>query len=279
MFINIYYNGFKIKIDLNDVYENRLALRDAKIPSIFSYIKSSSYFVGIIALMYALKMRKLTFAIFVIFIQLSSFAFGASKTQFFSIFICLIVFYSYNDKIRFWAPISLSLILICSVIELINFNSTLISDIFIRRTLFVPSKISCNMFEFFEKPGREFLYLRGSLLRFIGFDDPYAAKNGFQRMIGYLYGGTIDTNANTGLVGNDYAQFGWFSLLIFPFLRIYLLGLYDYCSNGVDKRIIIVLSIFIAFIYISGAFFSVLLTNGVLLVYYLLYCFPRDGGV
>ena len=247
LFINGYYNGFGIKIDLSDVYENRLALRDMAIPSILNYIKAASYFVGIIALMYALKVRNWTLVIFVISIQLMSFAFGASKTQFFSIFICLIAFFFYSYKLRLWATVSLTLILIISIVEYTKYNSTLISDIFIRRTLFVPSKISYNMYDFFETPGREYLYLRGSIFRFLGFEDPYASQEGFQRMIGSMYGGNEDTNANTGLLGNDYAQFGWFSLLIFPFLRIYLLKMYDYCAIGIDKRIIVVLSIFIAF--------------------------------
>lgn len=133
------------------------------------------------------------------------------------------------------------------------------------------------MYEFFETPGREFLYFKGSILRFLGYEDPYAAQEGFQRMIGAIYG-SEDTNANTGLLGNDYAQLGWWSLLVFPFLRVYLLRMYDYCAIGVDKRIIIVLSIFIAFTYISGAFFTVLITNGILLVNYLLYCFPRESN-
>src|SRR5690606_9674786 len=126
------------------------------------------------------------------------------------------------------------------------------------------------------KPGREFLYLRSSIFRFLGFSDPYASEDGgFQNMIGGIWG-SEDTNANTGLLGNDYAQFGWWSILIYPFLRVYFLNMYDYCAQNIDKRIIVVLSIFIAFTYISGSFFTVLLTNGILIVNYLLYTFPRD---
>jgi hypothetical protein len=135
------------------------------------------------------------------------------------------------------------------------------------------------MFDFFEPAGREYLFLRGSVLRFIGFEDPYAAQYGFQRYIGYLYIGSEDTNANTGLLGNDYAQFGWASLVIFPLVRVYMLRLYDYCAIGIDRRIIVVLSIFIAFTYISGAFFTVLVTKGILLVYYLLYSFPLKDSM
>lgn len=275
VFINGYYNGFQIKIDLSDVYENRLALRDMSMPSIVNYIKAASYFVGIIGLMYALKKRNWFLVTSVILIQLMTFAFGASKTQFFSIFICIIAFKFYSDKLRLWAPISLLSLIAISIIEYKIFNSTSITDVWTRRSLFVPSNISYTMYEFFETPGKEFLYLRGSVIRFLGFEDPYAAQEGFQRMIGSIHG-TEDTNANTGLLGNDYAQFGWLSLLIFPFLRVYLLKMYDYCAIGIDKRIMVVLSIFIAFAYVSGALFTVLVTKGILLVNYLLYCFPRE---
>ncbi|WP_343557301.1 hypothetical protein [Sphingobacterium sp.] len=274
--INGIYNGFKIKLDLSDVYENRLAVRDISMPSIFNYIKSSSYFVGIIALIYGLKIRNWSFVAFVTLIQLMSFAFGASKTQFFSIFICYIAFFFYTEKLRLWAPISLLFLISISIVEFKIFSTSEISDIWARRSLFVPVKISYTMYDFFETPGREFLYLRGSVFRFLGFEDPYATQEGFQRLIGYMLSGKEATNANTGLLGNDYAQFGWWSLLVFPFLRVYLLKMYDYCAQGVDKRIVVVLSIFIAFTYISGAFFTVLITNGILLVNYLLYCFPRE---
>ena|GEM_PF-776104 len=276
LFINGIYNGFKLKFDLDDVYENRLAVRDISMPSIFNYIKSSSYFVGIIALIYGLKIRNWSFVAFVTLVQLMSFAFGASKTQFFSIFICFIAFFFYTEKLRLWAPVSLLLLIGISIMEFKIFSTTEISDIWARRSLFVPVKISYSMYDFFETPGREFLYLRGSVFRFLGFEDPYATQEGFQRMIGFMLSGKEATNANTGLLGNDYAQFGWWSLLVFPFLRIYLLRMYDYCAEGVDRRIVVVLSIFIAFTYISGAFFTVLITNGILLVNYLLYCFPRD---
>lgn len=275
LLINGIYNGFQIKIDLSDVYENRLAKRDMSIPSIFNYIKAASYFVGIITLMYALKIKNWAMVAFVVLIQLMSFAFGASKTQFFSIFVCFIAFYFYSNRMRLWAPISLLALLVISVLEFKIYNSTEITDIWTRRSLFVPPKISYTMYEFFEMPDREFLYLKGSLFRFLGFEDPYASNEGFQRMIGAIYG-SEDTNANTGLLGNDYAQLGWWSLIIFPFIRIYILKMYDYCAIGIDKRIMVVLSIFIAFTYISGAFFTVLVTNGILLVNYLLYCFPRE---
>lgn len=276
LFINGYYNGFKIKFDLSDVYENRLAVRDMSIPSLFNYIKAASYLVGIVALIYALKIRNWVLVAIVVLVQLMSFAFGASKTQFFSIFICFIAYIFYSDKFRLWAIFSLLVVVGCSIIEYKYFNTTGISDIWIRRSLFVPVGISNTIYDFFETPGREFLYLKNSVLRFFGFEDPYSAENGFQRLIGSINTGDENTNANTGLLGNDYAQFGWLSLLIFPFLRVYLLRMYDYCSRGVDSRIIVVISIFISFTYISGAFFTVLVTNGILLVNYLLYCFPKE---
>src|SRR5690606_34469308 len=146
LFINGFYNGFKIKIDLTDVYENRLAVRDMNIPSIFNYIKAAAYLVGVVALMYALKKRNWVLVGFVILIQLMSFAFGASKTQFFTIFVSLIAFFGYSDKLRLWAPVSLLLVIIISIAEYKIFETTGISDVWTRRSLFVPAQISYNMY-------------------------------------------------------------------------------------------------------------------------------------
>src|SRR5690606_11124972 len=229
--------GFKIKFDLSDVYENRLALKDLSMPSILNYIKAASYFVSIIALMYALKSKNIILIISIVLIQLMSFAFGASKTQFFTIFICFIAYYFYSDRFKLWALVSLNILLILSVLEIKFLNSTSITDFWTRRTLFVPGKISYNMYEFLDNLKNEFLYLGGSVLRVIGLEDPYIQYNGFQRLIGTKYGGTDETNANPGLLGNDYAQFGWLSIITSSLLRVYMLKMYDYCAKGIVNRI------------------------------------------
>lgn len=271
---SIYYNGFKVKIDLLNVYELRIARRGMNVPSIVNYILSLAFFVGIVAFYYTLKRRMIFLSIALVFLQLILYSFGASKTQLFSLFLVILVYFFYNNNILRLISTSLVLLLLLSILEYYYLKSSWLTDFGTRRVLFVPGKISYAMFEFFEDGSNEFLYLRGSLLRFFGFEDPYAESSGFQRLIGLIYGGSDEINANTGVVGNDYAQFGWFSLLFYPILRIVVNKLFDSVFLNLPRALFFLVSILLTFLFISGAFFSVLLTNGVLLLLFLLGNFP-----
>lgn len=129
--------------------------------------------------------------------------------------------------------------------------------------LYMPSLLSSEYYTFFT--ANEFVYLRGSFLRWFGFVNPY------QMDIPYLIGsevyGAPEMGANTGILGDDYAQFGWLSLLIYPFLRVKVLhwGLDNMMSYMSDKFILLI-SFMFAFSFISGSFFSILLTGGYIII-------------
>ena len=76
-----------------------------------------------------------------------------------------------------------------------------------------------------------------------------------------------EMGANTGIVGDDFAQLGWLSLLLYPLLRVKALnwGL-DRVREFMSDKLSILICFMFAFSFISGSFFSILLTGGYLII-------------
>ena len=61
-------------------------------------------------------------------------------------------------------------------------------------------------------------------------------------------------------------------------MNVVIFKIIDKYSEGVDERLKIIISLTIAYSFLSGSFFSVLLTNGVLLIILLLMLLPKDSS-
>lgn len=77
--------------------------------------------------------------------------------------------------------------------------------------------------------------------------------------------------ANTGILGDDYAQFGWASIMLYPWMRAKILHIgFDRPGCVIPSQLMLFLSFIFAIGFISGSFFSRLLTGGFLVVSFLL---------
>ena len=270
--ITIYYNGFKIKFDLADVYDIRLGVRDMHLPTIVGYIKPLATQFLIILLCICIIHKKYLLMILLTVVQLSNFAFGASKVDLFILLATYLIGFFYKDKYRLLLP----LVLIAS--NLIVFAETRFTDfstiaaLFHRRMLFMPPLLSSEYFSFFSS--HEALYLRDSFLRFFGFSTPYSLEGA--RLIGYELYDSLDMNANTGIVGDDFAQLRWFSLLVYPLLRVKIMQVFDSCSCGLNDRVLFLITFSFSLSFISGSLFSILLTGGFIAVCLVLYLWKRS---
>ncbi len=264
--VTVYYNGFKIKIDLNDVYDIRLAAREVHMFTLANYIKPLATPVIMILFMITIIKKRFVLSFVLIIIQLVNFAFGATKGDFFVLFLVIICGFFY--KLKFKNIILLGFVLL-NVVAIIEYKITGISAtsmIFQRRLLYVPPLLSSEFFEFFNS--NPILYFRDSFLRHF-IENPYGQE--IPRVIGEYYYGNPEMNANTGILGNDFAELGWFSLIIFPYLRILVLRFFDYCSRGVHYKIILFLAFEYAIAFAGGAFFTILLTCGFIAICLILF--------
>lgn len=266
-FITVYYNGFKIKFDLEDIYDIRLGVREMHLPTIVGYIKPMATQFLIILLCLSIIHKQYLFTAILTVIQLSSFAFGALKVDLFILLAAFAIGFFYNERRRIYIPVLLIASNIVVIIEnnLVGFSS--VAAIFHRRMLYMPSLLSSEYFSFFST--HEALYLRDSFLRFFGLSTPYSMEAA--RLIGYELYDSVDMNANTGIVGDDFAQLRWYALLVYPFLRVKLLQVFDYCSRGLNEKVLFLLAFSFSLSFISGSLFSILLTGGFIAVCIVLY--------
>lgn len=272
LFMTIYYNGFKIKLNLLDVYDLRIQAKDMDVIGIYGYIKPLASMFCIIGIIYYLLKNNITISIILVIVQLSFFAFGANKTDFFNLLFSIIIFFFYKNKYKYFIVYGVILIqLIVLLSQDFNNETYSFSSLILARVFYAPSLISSQYFDFFST--HEFLYFRESIFSKIGIANPYG--DNIKYIIGRLYWNE-GNSANTGLIGNDFAQLGWFSLFLMPFLRVLILRLIDYCSKGLNIRIILLLSISYAIIFTNISFTASLLTNGLLFVCLLLYLMPRN---
>ena len=144
-----------------------------------------------------------------------------------------------------------------------------------RRLMFIPAHLGWSFYEFFSV--HEFDYLRSSLLRRFGFKSPYS--DSLARVIAIANNAYSDrgvSNANTGLCGDAFANFGWVSVFIYPLLIVLTFKVLEKYMSDLDDRLQIIICITVSYSMLSGAFFTVLLTNGVLLMILLLIIIPRQ---
>lgn len=265
--ITIYYNGFHIKFDLNDIYDIRYAVRDMHLPVLVNYIKPLASKITLLVITVMIIKKKYTWLIILTLIQLTNFAFGALKSDLFALLIAYIIGFVYKPHHRVYLLYGLIAANIWVIIEYYIFDVSLTSIVIHRRVLFMPGLLSFEYYEFFSS--NECVYLRDSFMRYFGMQSPYDLE--VPRLIGSVYYGNGEANCNTGIVGDDFAQLGWLSLFIFPFLRIKLMKLYDFVSNKTNESIMVFISFIYSLVFISGTMFSSLLTGGFFGICLLLY--------
>lgn len=271
LFLIIFYNGLGVGVSFSEIYDVRLAVREMNVSSLYGYLKSFGSKLVLILLLVSLIKKNLSYVLIFTYIQLMIFSFGALKSDLFNLVIVYLIYFFYNDKYRKWIIYGLVLLNVFAILEYLFFDTIIISSIFQRRVLFIPPRLSFQYYDFFSQ--NELLYLRDSFLRFFGYVSPYSEKASY--LLGYIIDGDPNSNANTGLCGDDFSQFGWMSLLIYPFLMAFIFKLYDLVSRGIDYRIVLYISITYALSFISGSFFMILITNGFLLILIYLYFYPR----
>lgn len=149
-------------------------------------------------------------------------------------------------------------------------HTPFLTEIVTRRISFIPNMVGYCYYDFFST--HELLYLKASILRWFGAENPYHEY--IPGLIGRYYWGR-PMGANTGMFGEAFSQFGWFSCIIYPFLYIYAFRFFDACAKNIDERIVLTAVVLLSISFIDGAFWGVMLTEGFILICIVFCYMPR----
>lgn len=271
LFVSGYYFGFRINLDLSEVYDLRMEVRETNMPSIFGYLLPAAGNTLPLFLVYFLsKKNKMMVAFFSIVILLN-FSIGGHKSILFKLILCFIGYYFFTNKTKFNYSFIFAGLALLAILERNIINTFAITSIGIRRVFFIPGLLNYHYYDFFSDHEPD--YFRQSILRRMGIESPYQQR--ITRIIGEVYFGSADNNANNGLFSDAYSNLGIFAPLM-PFLLVIILKLMDKYTYGIDIKLLFLPIIVMVTTFNSVSFFTGLLTGGIILLFVILVLFPRN---
>jgi hypothetical protein len=153
-------------------------------------------------------------------------------------------------------------------------QSIVIPSLFIRRFLFVPALIKFYYYDFFSNHG--FMYFSaGTLGNILGVKYNYDLSPAY--LIGQIYFNNPQTGANTGYIGDAYANMGFVGMIIISVLFIWILKLIDSLSIKIGKNLTVGLALFSILSLNDSALLTTLLTGGLLLLLCILYLYTTTN--
>lgn len=274
LFATIYYNGFKIKIDLKDIYTIRSYFSTVERSTFVRYLIDPAAIVIPVGIVHFFQNRRYVVVSLLVLIQLAIYAMGAHKFVLFLLVLTLLASIFYKKKYFDMIPLGLVALNLIAFLEPYGTKKhSMIVDYIQRRVLFVPSFLSFKYYEFFTTHAID--YFKQSFLRHLGIRSAYSTT--IPKVIGEVMLNE-STHANTGLIGDAFQNLGVVGLVIFPLLLVGFLFFFDYCSRDIEPSIMFVTSVILAIKFISGTFTSILLSGGVLIVCIYLYLYPRNNA-
>ncbi len=253
------YNGFYIHLDIVEVY----GLRSEAVGKNLGF--GAEYFISWACLSFTVRGvaafvdRKFVVLAVMFFLQLIIFSIAGHKFYLFSLPVALTAAALYGKGLLSWMPLMVSIVLLIS--EFLNSVFGIFYIIFLLpfRNMFLPALITGKFYDFFESHPPDFL--TQSVLGRLGFVSDYTLPIPYLIDASY-YDGT--SSANTGLSADAISNFGFLGVLIYPILFAFVLKLLDVASHKTHIKNNLGVIIFFTIAFLNTAFFTALLTGGVL---------------
>ena len=274
VFISWRYTRFRINLSILNVYDLRSEARSFNMPTILRYMFGWTRIINSICLCISLiRGRKFMSCIFFLN-QLLSFGIDGMKSSLFIMIVEIVIYVLYRNKAYKneynLLLIGFNLIPICALVEMLVLKTRWIVALILYRMEFLPVNISSNFFDFFTHNVPD--YFRSSFLRFFGFSSPYVNIN---YMISNIYSGH-NTNANNGLISDAITNMGYPGIVIMPIVLVLFFRFFDRCSQGINKYLVLTLSIYCAMTLSNMFFLPNLLTGGWLIALVIVLIIDRE---
>ena len=267
LYFSYRYVGLRINLNLLEAYDLRYG--DIRgLDGVFQYLY---IWVGVVlALLTARSFFKKKYLLFLIllFSMMIYYSIEGSRTLFFIIPLAIIACYIYNKGKFNIILLGFIFLNVVTVLEAQYISGTkFFTGYWGMRTLFTPPMLSSVYYDFFSTNPLD--YLAQGVMRYFGVKSYYDVS--IKNLLNVLYfGGDISGSVNTGLFGEAYSNFGAWSVIIYP---VFMLGIFKYInffSKGLPINENFLFIIYYVQAFLNASPFTVLLTNGLLIVTLLL---------
>lgn len=261
IFISGYYAHFRMNFSLLNIYDLRLEAREFNMPIILSYIWAPASNVLPIILIYFIQKKKRTIAYIIAFVIFLNFSINGSKATLFKLFFCLFLYFFMKKDLLNKIPYLFILLTFATLIEWILFNTNWISNIIIRRVLFIPSLMDSLYFDYIKQYGPLYFNIGVTNINFI---------------IGEEYFNNSEMRANNGMFSDAYMNLGWIGCLIYPFIYSLFFKICNTAFEGINKQIVFFATLLIVTTLGSSLFSTAMMTHGILLLCIIVSLLPRS---
>ncbi len=259
LFIKFRHNGLYLHFDLVDVYQVRLAARSQSFGALSAYLMTWGSLIFAIRGVIAFSDRNYLLVVIMFFMELVVFSIAAHKFHILVLPVALVISKIYRVGMLYLIPIGFSVLVFMSVLVRIVFDSAVLIYAIPFRQLFLPALITGNFVDFFSNHTPDFL--QQSILGRLGMKSDYELPIPFLIDAYYSDG---SASANTGLLADAYANFGFYGVFIFPVMFAVVLRMLDSASGKIDLKYNFGVIVFLSIAFLNMAFFTALLTGGVL---------------
>lgn len=269
------YANARMYLKLDDIYVARAESYKFQMPIILDYCFSFASAIIPVSILVCLLEKKWKASILLTIIGYMVYLIAGSKV---ALFLDILVWGIWSvrniikeEKIWLYVVIGLDTI---GIIGIVTRTKILrISAYFFERLMFEPAIINVHFYHYFKDSEKD--YFRQSIVgKITGISSPY--KVDIPHLIGKYGFNNSETCANSGVVGDAYANLGVMGIVIMPILIIFMLRILDICIKGLDYKIYLFLGIIIGIYIMSNSFFTTLLSNGILIISFYLISVRRE---
>jgi hypothetical protein len=273
VFLLIYKNfGISFNFNLLEVYDIRVEYAAADIPLAGYFFNWMAYIVNPIFFALFIKKRKWLPVAIIVFLQVLLFSVTGLKSFLFALPFVLALMWVVNRRHPLtYLAIGFSVVILVGMLSYWLADNIWVSALFTRRTLLAPGVISFCYYDFFSQ--NDLVFLSASRLGFFA-SYPYLLSP--PNLIGTVYFGNPALNANAGIVGDAFMNFGFIGLALLAIPLGIILKLVDSCAKRVDLMVAVAAIALPAVSLTNGALLTNLLTHGLLLALLLLYLLPKE---
>ncbi|UYN97235.1 MAG: hypothetical protein KIT25_10005 [Enhydrobacter sp.] len=152
-----------------------------------------------------------------------------------------------------------------------------LSQLTVSRLFIIPGMLGAYWVEFFSLNPHGYYAGGGALGLLFGRDEVYGIP--LSRMIGLVYGGNEESNANVNMFAEGYAQAGLLGVVVASVVAIVAFRIVDRVTLDRDSKLVLPLCVPLAFNVTNGHIFGLILTAGLWLFVVLIYFMPAQRDV